>query len=80
MKSRRRKSKKCCKCKCKTCTCKKCPTKKRSRRHRMKGGYSQFLSNVPYSASYSTGGHISPSDLALANPVPHQRFVNCPGK
>ena len=80
MKSRRRKSKKCCKCKCKTCKCKKCPTKKRSRRHRMKGGYSQFMSNVPYSASYSTGGHISPSDLALANPVPHQRFVNCPGK
>jgi len=46
----------------------------------MKGGYSQFLSNVPYSASYSTGGVISPSDLALANPVPHQRFVNCPQK
>lgn len=55
-------------------------SKKRSRRHRMKGGYSQFLSNVPYSASYSTGGVISPSDLALANPVPHQRFVNCPQK
>jgi len=80
MKSRRRKSKKCCKCKCKTCTCKKCPTKKRSRRHRMKGGYSQFLSNVPYSASYSTGGNLSPANLGLANPVPHQRFVNCPGK
>ena len=79
MKSRRR-NKRCCKCKCKTCTCKKCPTKKRSRRHRMKGGYSQFLSNVPYSASYSTGGVISPSDLALANPVPHQRFINCPQK
>ena len=55
-------------------------SKKRSRRHRMKGGYSQFLSNVPYSASYSTGGVISPSDLALANPVPHQRFINCPQK
>ena len=54
--------------------------KSKRRRHRMKGGYSQFMSNVPYSASYSTGGHISPSDLALANPVPHQRFVNCPGK
>lgn len=79
MKSRRR-NKRCCKCKCKTCTCKKCPTKKKSRRHRMKGGYSQFLSNVPYSASYSTGGVISPSNLALANPVPHQRFINCPQK
>ena len=53
---------------------------KRSRKHRMKGGYSQFMSNIPYSASYSTGGNISPSDLALANPAPHQRFVNCPGK
>ena len=69
------KSKKYCGCKCP-----KCPTKRRSRKHRMKGGYSQFLSNVPYSASYSTGGVISPSDLALANPVPHQRFVNCPQK
>jgi len=54
--------------------------RKRSRKHRMKGGYSQFMSNIPYSASYSTGGNISPSDLALANPVPHQRFINCPGK
>ena len=80
MKSRRRRGKRCCKCKCKTCKCKKCPTKRRSRRHRMKGGYSQFMSNIPYSASYSTGGNISPSDLGLANPVPHQRFVNCPGK
>ena len=79
MKSRRRKGKKCCKCKCKICPMPKCSKKKRSRRHRMKGGYSQFMSNVPYSASYSTGGHISPSDLALANPAPHQRFINCPG-
>ena len=46
----------------------------------MKGGYSQFLSNVPYSASYSTGGHLSPANLGLANPAPHQRFINCPGK
>ena len=53
---------------------------KKSRRHRMKGGYSQFLSNVPYSASYSTGGNLSPSNLGLANPAPHQRFINCPGK
>lgn len=84
MKSRRRKGKKCCTCCKKVCskpckkTCKKSCNK--NRRHRMKGGYSQFLSNVPYSASYSTGGVISPSDLALANPVPHQRFINCPQK
>ena len=90
MKSRRRKGKKCCTCCKKVCgkTCKKsckkykgkkCPICKKSRKHRMKGGYSQFLSNVPYSASYSTGGNLSPANLGLANPVPHQRFVNCPG-
>ncbi len=79
MKSRRRKGKKCCKCKCKICPMPKCSKKKRSRKHKMKGGYSQFLSNVPYSASYSTGGNLSPANLGLANPVPHQRFVNCPG-
>ena len=91
MKSRRKKCCPVCKryckksCKCninkskKYCGCKapKCKTKRKSN---MKGGYSQFLSNVPYSASYSTGGVISPSDLALANPVPHQRFINCPQK
>ena len=24
------------------------------------------------------GGNISPANLGLANPVPHQRFINCP--
>ena len=47
------------------------------RQSKMRGGYSQFLSNVPYSASYSTGGNISASDSALANPAPHNRFINC---
>ena len=45
----------------------------------LKGGYSQFLSNVPYSASYSTSDiSLSPSNSALANPVPYTRFINCP--
>ena len=53
--------------------------KKRKKRKTMKGGSNQFLSNIPYSASYSTGGiHLPPSELGLANPVPYTRFINCP--
>ena len=55
---------------------------KKRRTHTFKkqrGGYSQFLSDVPYAASYSTGGiNISPSESALANPPPYTRFINCP--
>jgi hypothetical protein len=41
-----------------------------SQRHRLRGGYHQFGSNVPISTGYSTGG-VLPSNLsALANPVP----------
>ena len=41
-----------------------------SQRHRLRGGYHQFGSNVPISTVYSTGG-VLPSNLsALANPVP----------
>ena len=44
----------------------------------MRGGYSQFLNNTPYSGSYSNVGvHISPSDLALANPAPYTRYISC---
>lgn len=45
----------------------------------MKGGYSQFESNVPATASYSTGGiYLPPSQLALANPVPYTPLTgNC---
>ena len=54
--------------------------RKNKRKKSMKGGKSQFLSNIPYSASYSTAGvNISPSELALANPPPYTRFINCPG-
>ena len=42
-----------------------------SRGRGQKGGYySQFGSNVPNTPSYSTGGILSASESALANPVP----------
>jgi hypothetical protein len=52
---------------------------KRSNRKRvgMKGGYSgQYLSNVPYTPTYSTGGHLSPSLSALATPAPYHLLPN----
>ena len=44
---------------------------------RQRGGYSQYMSNVPYTPSYSTGGPLSASNSALANPVPYQPTNNC---
>ena len=52
-----------------------------SRKHRgtkrQRGGYSQYMSNVPYTPSYSTGGPLSASLSALANPVPYKMTNNC---
>jgi hypothetical protein len=52
-----------------------------SRRHRgtkrQRGGYSQWMSNVAYTPSYSTGGHLSANESALANPVPYHPTNNC---
>ena len=55
--------------------------RKRSRRYRKKsrtqrGGYGQYQNNTPISVSYSTGGVLSPNNLALANPVPYQALSN----
>jgi hypothetical protein len=44
----------------------------RSRRHRQRGGYSQYQNNLPLTPNYSTGGLLSPSNSALANPVPYK--------
>jgi hypothetical protein len=45
--------------------------KKTRRRHRkQRGGYSQYQNNQPFSLSYSVGGVIPASQLALANPPP----------
>jgi hypothetical protein len=35
------------------------------------------MSNVAYTPSYSTGGQLSPSMSALANPAPYQVTNNC---
>lgn len=47
-------------------------TRSKSRRYRQKGGYSQYQNNLPLTPSYSTGGQLSPSMSALANPVPYK--------
>ena len=46
-----------------------------SKRYNMTGGYSQYLNNVPSTPGMSTGGQLSPSMSALANPVPYQRIA-----
>lgn len=56
---------------------KKTVTRRRKGSKRQRGGYSQYMSNVPYTPSYSTGGQLSPSLSALANPVPYQPTNNC---
>ena len=61
--------------------------KNHSRRHHgksrgkyvMRGGYSQYMNNVPNTPSYSTGGPLSPLLSALANPVPFKLLPNVNG-
>jgi hypothetical protein len=43
----------------------------------LKGGYSQYQNNFPMTPSYSVGGVLSSSNLALANPPPIQQLPNC---
>ena len=63
---------------------------RRHRRHHMRGGspapvpagsnssgYHQYMSNQPFSNSYSAGGHLAPSENALANPVLIHPTNNC---
>ena len=46
--------------------------KNRSRKHRkMRGGYSQFQNNQPYSMNYSVGNNNHSIPTALANPAPY---------
>ena len=47
------------------------------RRHRQRGGYSQYQNNLPMTPSYAVGGHLSPNNLGLANPPPIQSYPNC---
>jgi hypothetical protein len=54
---------------------------KNSRKHNkqplQRGGYSQYMSNVANTPSYSTGGNLSASNSALASPVPFTPTNNC---
>jgi len=56
---------------------KKTVSRRRRGTKRQRGGYSQYMSNVPYTPSYSTGGPLSANLSALANPVPYQPTNNC---
>ena len=47
-----------------------------SSRYNMTGGYAQYMNNMPSTPNMSTGGPLSPSLSALANPVPYQRMFN----
>jgi len=47
---------------------------------KLRGGYyHQYMSNVPFTPSYSTGGPLAPSESALANPVIFERQNHCDG-
>ena len=45
----------------------------RRRKHRksQKGGYSQYMNNMPVDRTYSVGGVLSAGSLGLANPPPY---------
>jgi len=51
----------------------------RRRKHtrKQRGGYAQYQNNLPMTPTYSVGGFLSPSNLALANPPPIMRLSNC---
>jgi hypothetical protein len=49
----------------------------RGHSRKQKGGYAQFQNNMPNTPSFSTGGPLSPSLSAMANPVPYQALSNC---
>jgi hypothetical protein len=51
----------------------------RRRRHYQKGGtYHQYMGGVPNTPVYETGSiNLSPSESALANPVPFSVLPNC---
>jgi hypothetical protein len=57
---------------------KKSHHKKSHRRTRrsIRGGYAQYMNNLPTSISYSTSGTLTPSNSALANPAPINKVSN----
>ena len=51
--------------------------RRRTYKRRQRGGYSQYLSNIPLAHGYSYGGNISPANNALANPAPITAYNHC---
>ena len=66
------------------CTCRgKCRRRGRChcrRRRTMRGGYHQYMTNVPASNNFRVGGSLSPAMSGMANPAPITVFPNCPTK
>lgn len=50
---------------------------RRRTNRRQRGGYSQYQNNLPMTPTYSLGGVLPASQLALANPPPVQVLSNC---
>jgi len=50
--------------------------RRRTRNRRMKGGYSQYQNNQPFSMGYSVGGILGANESALANPAPFTPYNN----
>jgi acyl CoA:acetate/3-ketoacid CoA transferase alpha subunit len=52
--------------------------KGKGKKHHMKGGYCQYISNVPVGFGYKTGDvALSPNQSALANPAPISPYSSC---
>ena len=56
---------------------KKTAKKGKTAKRKQKGGYSQYLSNVASTPSYSLGGDLKSSDSALASPPPFTPKNEC---
>lgn len=57
---------------------KKNKTKRRKQSLRkMKGGYHQYMSNIPHSALYGIDNSITPETSMLATPIPIQKLDTC---
>lgn len=54
------------------CRSRKC--RKNRKTYRMKGGYSQYQNNQPFSMGYSVGGVLGANESALANPGPIKAY------
>jgi hypothetical protein len=51
---------------------------KKSRRHRQRGGYSQYQNNLPFTPVYKVAGvNLHAGQLSLANPPPITKLSNC---